>query len=432
MRVPAYDAWVLARLLADQPIHGEVAEVSETFRPLAERMAATPRAGRKALLRKVSLSLPDPFGVIKAICEVDPMEPAPDPDADRIGAGLPIRLTRAADIRARPVEWLWEGRVPLGMLSLWAGAPKLGKSYVSLSLAAAVSRGAPAPHSSTPRGPARVILMSAEDDPARTIIPRLQAAGADLSRIHVLESVVLEGGAEALPSLRNDMAHLEAAADRLGDCRLIVIDPISAYLGGVNDHGNVEVRGILSPLKVMAERLGVAVVLLSHLNKGGSANAQHRVIGSVAYVGACRANFLFVKDREDLTGRRVLMLDNGGNLAPPAPTLAYVIEDRGDGPRVEWFDEPVPITAEEAMAADRAAQQASPAAPERHQVEEWLSDVLRNGPVPAQKVTAAARTAGLSEITLKRAKARLRVESVREGYGIDARWHWRLTPAGSR
>ncbi len=211
--------------------------------------------------------------------------------------------------------------------------------------------------------------MSAEDDPARTIIPRLDAAGADLSRIHVLESVIVQDGAESLPSLRDDAAHLEAAADRLGDCRLIVIDPISAYLGGGNDHHNAEVRRILSPLKAMAERLGLAVVLVSHVNKSGSAGAQQRVIGSVAYVGACRANFLFVKDRHDPTGRRVLMLDNGGNLGPPAPTLAYSIEDRGDGPRVEWFDEPVPITAEEAIAADRAAHQAVPAAPERQQAE---------------------------------------------------------------
>ena len=167
--------------------------------------------------------------------------------------------------------------------------------------------------------------MSAEDDPSRTIIPRLKAAGADLSRVHILESVVVAGGGEALPSLRADMAHIAAVADRLGDCRLIVIDPVSAYLGGVDDHRNAEVRGILSPLKQMAERLNAAVVLLSHLSKGGSSNPQQRVIGSIAYVGACRANFLFVKDREDPTGRRVLMLDNGGNLARrprPWPTAS--------------------------------------------------------------------------------------------------------------
>ncbi len=148
----------------------------------------------------------------------------------------------------------------------------------------------------------------------------------------------------------------------------------------MDDHRNAEVRGILSPLKAMAERLNAAVVLLSHLSKGGSSNPQQRVIGSIAYVGACRANFLFVKDREDPTGRRVLMLDNGGNLAPPASTLAYSIEERGEGPRVEWLEDPVPITAEEALAADQAACQAGVAPPERREAEGWLSEVLSTGP----------------------------------------------------
>ncbi len=259
-------------------------------------------------------------------------------------------------------------------------APKVGKSYVSLSMAAGVTRGAAAPHGSIPEAPASVILMSAEDDPSRTIIPRLMAAGADLARVHILESVVLAGGNETLPSLRTDMAQIAAAADRLGDCRLIVVDPVSAYLGGVDDHRNAEVRGILSPLKAMAERLNAAVVLLSHLSKGGSTNAQQRVIGSIAYVGACRANFLFVKDREDPTGRRVLMLDNGGNLAPPASTLAYRIEDRGEGTRVEWLDDPLPITAEEALAADQAACQASVAPPERREAEGWLAEAFERRP----------------------------------------------------
>ena len=318
---------------------------------------------------------------------------------------MPIRLTRAADIRVRSVEWLWDGRVPLGMLSLWAGPPKVGKSYVSLSMAAGVSRGAAAPHGSIPDKPASVILMSAEDDPARTIVPRLNAAGADLSRIHILESVVLAGANEALPSLRTDMAQIAAAAGRLRDCRLIVIDPVSAYLGGVDDHRNAEVRGILSPLKAMAERLNAAVVLLSHLSKSGSANAQQRVIGSIAYVGACRANFLFVKDREDPTGRRVLMLDNGGNLAPPAPTLAYSIEDPGEGPRVVWLDAPLSITAEEALAADQAACQVGVAAPERREAEGWLREVLGSGPVSAKEIEAAAREAGFAIRTVNRAKS---------------------------
>ena len=334
------------------------------------------RPDRDAIIRAMADTKPDRSAPGRhGEAPTGPTGPAPGPRA---------KLTRAADIQARPVEWLWRGRVPLGMVTLFAGDPKLGKSFATVAVAAAVSRGAPMPDGDPPEGPGSVILMSAEDDPARTIVPRLKAAGADLARVHILESVILADGSEALPSLMADMATIQAAAASLGDCRLIVIDPVSAYLGGVDDHRNAELRGVLSPLKAMAERLNVAIVLVTHLSKSGGTNGKHRVIGSIAYVGACRANFLFARDRDDPTGRRVLMLDNGGNLAPAAPTLAYVIEDRGDGPRIEWLAEPVAITAEQALAAEQAACQADRDAPERREAESWLREVLSAGPVRVQ------------------------------------------------
>jgi hypothetical protein len=299
--------------MADQPAAEDMAGMSPPWRTLADRLASAPPADRLTILDVYSLSLPDPAALFRAIADQDPTGPPPDPAVDpptgppEAGDPRPTaRLIRAADIVPRAVEWLWDRRVPRGVLSLWAGAPKLGKSLTTTDLATCVSRGAPMPHGDIPDGPASVILMSAEDDPARTIVPRLRAAGANLDKIHILTSVILADGSEALPSLRADMATIEAAAERLGDCRLIVIDPVSAYLGGVDDHRNAELRGVLSPLKAMAERLNVAVVLVTHLSKSASTNGQHRVIGSVAYVGACRANYMFARDRSDPTGRRVL------------------------------------------------------------------------------------------------------------------------------
>ena len=227
-------------------------------------------------------------------------------------------MTCAVDVKPQNIGWLWAGAVPVGMITMFAGDPKLGKSYVTLAMAAALSRGLPLPLSDQPAQPGSTILMSAEDDPARTILPRLVAGGADLARIHILESVILANGAETLPSLRADIDAITTAATTLGDCRLIVIDPVSAYLKGVDDNRNAAFRGVLSPLNRLAEQLGAAVVLVSHLTKSGSSNGKHRVLGSIAYVGACRANFLFVADQTDPTGRRVTMLDNGGNIAPPA------------------------------------------------------------------------------------------------------------------
>lgn len=424
-------------MAVDAPLNGEMDGVSVEWRSLAELLAATPFPDRGPVLAGFLAGRPDSEAVIRSLADIDPLAPPPPPEApgDPAGgspAGPRARLTRAAEIQAKPIDWLWRGRVPLGMLTTLAGDPKLGKSFVTLGMAAAVSRGSSMPDGDPPDGAGSVVLMSAEDDPARTIVPRLRAAGADLDRVHILESVMFVDGSEAWPSLGRDIAAIEAAARDLGDCRLIVVDPISAYLGGVDDHRNAELRSVLSPLKALAESLDAAVVLVTHLSKSGGTNGKHRVIGSVAYVGACRANMLFVKDRDDPTGRRVLMLDNGGNLAPPAPTLAYVIEDRGDGPQIEWGDEPLAITAEMALSAEQEASQAvrdRHDAPERREAEKWLREVLDAGPVASKEVEAAAKAAGLSMRTLKRAKESIGVESFKEGFGRDAVWHWRLPDA---
>jgi len=341
------------------------------------------------------------------------------------------RLTRASNIEDQPLEWLWKPRIPLGMLTLFAGDPKLGKSLSALAIAAAVSRGEALPMDRAPAGPASVILMSAEDDPARIIVPRLKAAGADLARIHVLESIILPGSTpkagereprttERPPSIvADDVDVIEAAAAQVGDCRLIVIDPVTAYLHGIDDHRNTELRGVLWPLKTMAERRNAAVILVTHMSKGGATQAKHRVIGSIAYVGACRANFLFVKDSDDPSRRRVLMCDNGTNLAPEVPTLSYTVEDRGEGPTVAWGTEPVLVTADEALQAQSrdADQQA-----ERRECDQWLRETLAGGPMPTKEVWCKGKAEGFSRDSLKRAKARIGATTHRDRFGGKCSW----------
>jgi RecA-family ATPase len=334
-----------------------------------------------------------------------------------------VVMQAAADIKTLPVQWLWKPRLPLGALSLFAGDPKLGKSFVTLDLAAAVSRGAPLPLDDGHYDPASVVLMSAEDDPGRTIVPRLKSAGANLSNVYILDAVLQEDGTHALPRLRSDIERIGDAVEKLGDCRLVVIDPVSAYLGGVDDHRNAELRGVLSPLKWLAEDLELAVVLVSHLNKGASPNGQHRVAGSIAYVGACRANFLFHRDRRDPSGRRVLMLDNGCNLAASVPTLAYQIEDRGDGPVVAWEADAVPITTEDALRAFADDQNDRG---EARACEQWLRQKLSAGAVPVAELFGSGRDAGFSKDQLKRAKKRVGAATQREGFGTTSTCAWVL------
>ncbi len=336
--VHSRDARLLGRLRTGLPVtDADLTDASGEFRPIAARILAAPLSDRLVITDHwlAGYAEADAEAIKLAVIHTDPAPP-PEALASREEAlarslGLDVRMTRASEIAPRPVDWLWRGRVPLGMLTMFAGDPKLGKSFVALSVAAAVSRGAPLPGDDVPTEPASAIVLSAEDDPARTIVPRLIAAGADLPRVHILKSVILDNRREAPPRLDIHLAALVTAIERVGDCRLVLIDPITAYLGQVDDHRNADLRSVLSPLNDLAERLRVAVVLVSHLSKGSGTNGKHRVLGSIAYVGTCRANFLFVRDRTDPTGRRVLFCDNGGNLGPAAATLAYTIEEREHG-----------------------------------------------------------------------------------------------------
>ncbi len=372
-------------------------------------------------------------------------------DGDPFEPGSRARMTSASAIAPEQVEWLWPGRIPLGMLTLFSGDPKLGKSLATLSLIAAVTRGGPLPGTG-PDGPAMaprgsVILLSAEDDPARTIVPRLRAAGADLERVHILSSMVdpefdgLPGdpgaeivACERMPTLAaEDLEVIEHLATALGDCRLIVFDPVSAYLGGRADHRSADLRRLLAPLRDLAQRLAAAIVLITHHTKSGpfGTNGKYRVLGSIAYVGVCRANFLFLPDPDDPTGRRVLMLDNGGNLAPKQPALAYVIRDDGAAPFCDWLPETVALDADAALArAARASKSgASGKGARRRDCQEWLRGYLAVGTRPATECHQAALAAGFTRSVLEGARIALAVRCVRSGFGKGASYHWYLPEA---
>jgi hypothetical protein len=362
----------------------------------------------------------------------DPFDPSPRAQTVAASAVAPGR-----------VDWLWPGRIPLGMLTLFSGDPKMGKSLVALSVIAAVSRGGPLPGGDAD-GPATatrgsIILLSAEDDPARTIVPRLLAAGADLDRVHIL-STMLEPkfrgfsgrlaahvpAAERMPTASaEDLRAIERRAAALGDCRLIVFDPVSAYLVG----READVRRALCPLNDMAGRLGAAGLLITHHSKRGASgtNGKYRVRGSIDYVGVCRANFLFLADPDD-PGRRRLMLDNGGNLAPRQPGLAFVVHDEGGAARVEWLPETIDLDADAALAR---AVKIGPSGTtgrvgRRHACEEWLRGFLAGGPRLARECEQAALVAGFNRRLLERARVALAIRSVRTGFGQGSCCHLSL------
>jgi len=339
-------------------------------------------------------------------------------------------LVNLSTVQPMPVNWLWPGRIAIGKLTLLAGDPGLGKSFITLDFAGRVSCGAGWPDAPELRSePAGVVLLSAEDDLADTIRPRLDAAGAKADRIAALHAVRRydETGAERAGTfnLADDLQALELAIGQVPNCRLVILDPISAYLGGeVDSHRNSDIRALLSPLADLAARRGVAVLAVTHLRKG-EGPSMYRATGSLAFVAAARAVYVVARDKEDLTGERRFMLPVKNNLGADRNGLAYRLStDAGAVPCVEWERDPVTMTADEALepARKRLDDDGDSA---RKEAADWLRAALADGPVPAAEIIRRAKADGLCKRTLDSAKGALGVRS-RKGHETGAAWNWCL------
>ncbi len=325
-------------------------------------------------------------------------------------------VIRLADVRSEPVEWLWEGRTPRGKFVLVDGDPGLGKSNLTLDLAARVTRGGPMPDGS--KGiQGTVVLVSAEDGLSDTIRPRLEAAGADLDRVFAITSV-RGPDSERMPELPRDLELIERVVmDR--DAVLLVLDPLMAFLGGqINSHKDQDVREALTPLAKMAERTGVSVLVVRHLNKRTGDPALYRGGGSIGIVGAARVELVVGPDPQ-YPDRRVLAVGKN-NLAPKADSLGFrLVTARNGTSAVEWLG---------VVDHDATAILSAPSSEEsrsaRSEAEQFLMEVLTAGPRTVSDIKREAMAAGISSRTLDRAKAALGVTAHKRSFSQG--WEWRL------
>lgn len=329
----------------------------------------------------------------------------------------PVVVMRPAEaFEHRPIEWLDPNRIALGKLTLLAGDPGLGKSFLTLDLAARVSTGQIPPGAD---GPGSAIILSAEDDPNDTIRPRLEAMGANLCKVLIVEGVVAPQGRVCRPArLDEDMKILAHAARAEKNLRLIVIDPISAYLGGTDSHNNAEVRAVLAELARMARWTGAAVVCVTHLNKsqGNQTKAVYRAMGSLAFTAAARAVFAVSKHPDDPDKRVVSTVKSNVGGAEPSRVFQVV-----DG-RFKWLDESCVLDADSIENGGDTVDQVTAIA----EAADFLREILREGPVPAVDGVFQASTLGISERTLTRARRRLGVVAFRDG-GV---WKWSMPARG--
>jgi putative DNA primase/helicase len=336
-----------------------------------------------------------------------------------------------SDVEAKPVCWLWPGRIARGKLTIIAGNPGLGKSQITASIAAVVTNGGRWPVDCQQCEPGNVLFLSAEDDPADTLRPRLEAAGADLSRVHIVDGVTLGYGGDGRRmsrafTLQADVQALGSKLTELRDVAVVVIDPITAYLGDTDSHKNADVRGLLAPLSELAARHDTAIIGVSHLTKAEGAQALMRVTGSLAFVAAARAAYLVTADPQDKTRRLFLPMKN--NLGPDTTGLAFHIEGATiSSPagtlvtsRVSWESVPVAMTADEAMDAESASRNVSAL----DTAIDWLRDTLARGPVAAADVFDLAKGKGIANKTLQRASKELEVR--KEKVAMTGGWSWSL------
>lgn len=359
---------------------------------------------------------------------------APDADGARHFSGLTYYV--ATDIKPEEIEWIWPKRFAAGMIGMIAGFPDQGKSLIATAIAATVSTGGQWPFGEGTAKQGAVIILSAEDHKAQVIKPRLTAAGADTDQCLIVEASVTDQDGQHTLNLADDLdrigAMIDLERDRGRDVKLIIIDPISAYVGGKSkgdSFKNSEMRALLTPLAGFAEKRKVAVICISHFNKGGNSHALYRVTDSLAFTAACRTTWLTADEQNEgeATGRK-LFLKGKNNIAPDPGGLAYKFDTvavevgpKGfiSAPRIVW-DGCVAVTAEEALAEQSGKRKGSAVA----DAVEWLQGVLGNGPVQVVNIHEQAEGKH-SWRTVIRAKAQLGITSQRlGGVGEEGKWHW--------
>ena len=317
-------------------------------------------------------------------------EPAAEP---------PVPMIRMSEVQEVAVEWLWEPYLPFGKLTILQGNPGEGKTYFAMQLAAACTNRRPLPNME-PLEPFNVIYQTAEDGLGDTVKPRLLKAGADLDRV-----MVIDDGDK--PLTLSDK-RLERAI-RENHARLLIIDPVQAFLGADVDMNRAnEVRPIFRKLGEIAQETGCAIILIGHLNKAAGSQSTYRGLGSIDITAVVRSLLFIGKVKNDPTTR--VLIQEKSSLAPPGKSLAFSL---GDGNGFQWIGE-YDMTADELLAGVEHTETKA------EQAEKLILDLLADGKqMLSADIDKAAAQRGISARTVRTAKQSLGNKLISERNGTQ-------------
>lgn len=348
------------------------------------------------------------------------------PELDRDMAhmlGDAVILARGSDLNPVPVAWLWKFWLALKKLHILAGAPGQGKTTIAMAMAATITIGGRWPDG-TRCEVGNVVILSGEDDPADTLLPRLKAVGADCSRVYFAKGRRI--GSETVPfDPARDMVPLRTAIEGIGNVRLVIIDPVVSAVTG-DSHKNTEVRRALQPLVELADACNCAVLGITHFAKGGQgSDPSQRVVGSVAFTAVARIVMVAarVKAEEDGQDMRILARSKS-NIGPDDGGFQYHLEQCEPIPgipasRIAW-GKAVDGTARELLTEPDGPPQEEAETSAMDSAADFLRELLTEGSAPSKYVETEAKAAGISWITVRRASDAMGVKKRR----MNGAWYW--------
>ena len=312
-----------------------------------------------------------------------------------------LKMIKMSDVQSQTVDWLWYPFIPYGKLTIIQGDPGDGKTTLVLNIAAKLSKGEGLDNDMKVTEPVKIIYQTAEDGLGDTIKPRLLAAGADCSRVLVID--------DSDQPLTMADARLEEAIVQT-KAKMVVLDPIQGFLGAeVDMHRANEIRPLMKRVAVLAEKYHCAVILIGHMNKNSNGKSSYRGLGSIDFQAAARSVLIVGRIKDEPEIRVVCHVKS--SLAPEGKSIAFRL-DKDTG--FEWIGE-YDISADDLLSGDNRGQKI-------HAAKEFLKEILASGSVAQTKVAEEAESRRIKKKTLWNAKKELEIDSVK----IGNKWFWML------